>query len=195
MKIVEWVNHKNLDLIFFEKIKKIKDTSLICSLRGSLLREYFDFIKNQNGTVLIGLNKKKIIGLLIFEKKKNTSIIFFKKNLFKIGLKLFISKFISDKIILLKFFINFFFLKKDQITGFNNQIVFLAINKNLIGQGFGRRFIDKIKKITNKNIYVLVEAANTKAQSFYIKNNFILYSNIMHGLNKVKVFKFSNKLN
>ena len=194
MKIVEWVNHKSLNLIFFEKIKKIKDTSLICSLRGSLLIEYFDFIKSQNGTVLIGLNKNKIIGLLIFEKKKNTSIIFFKKNLFKIGLKLFFSKFISDKIILLKFFINFFFLKKNQMTGFNNQIIFLAIDKKLIGQGFGRKFIDKIKKKTNKDIYVLVETANTKAQHFYMKNNFLLHSNILHGLNKIKVFKLSNKL-
>jgi ribosomal protein S18 acetylase RimI-like enzyme len=194
MKIVEWVNNKSLNLIFFEKIKKIKDTSLICSLRRPLLIEYFDFIKSQNGTVLIGVNKNKIIGLLIFEKKKNISIIFFKKNLFKIGLKLFFSKLISDKIILLKFFINFFFLKKNQTTGFNNQIIFLAVDKNLTGQGFGKRFIDKIKKITNKNIYVLVETNNTKAQNFYIKNNFVLYFNIMHGLNKIKVFKFSNKL-
>jgi ribosomal protein S18 acetylase RimI-like enzyme len=92
-----------------------------------------------------------------------------------------------------KFFINFFFLQRNQITGYDNQIVFLAIDKNLIGQGFGGRFVDKIKKNTNKDIYVLVEAANTKAQNFYIKNNFFFYSNIVHGLNKIKVFKFLNK--
>lgn len=192
MKIIEWDNNKNLNLSFFKKVKKIKETSLICSLKKSMLKEYFDFIQDQNGIILIGIIKNTVAGLLIFEKKKNTSIIFFKKNLIRIGLKLFFSKFISDKIILLKFFINLFFLRKNQNTGFNNQIIFLAIDKDIINQGFGRKLINKIKKITNKDIYVLAEFTNIKAQEFYIKNNFYFYSDIRHGLNKIKVFKFSN---
>jgi ribosomal protein S18 acetylase RimI-like enzyme len=194
MQIIEWNKKNNLNVSFFKRIKKIKEYSLICSLKEKTLIEYFNFIINQKGIVLVGINRNKVDGLLIFEKKKNTSINFFNKNLFSIGLKLFFSGLASDKIIFLKFFVNFFFLKKKNI-GFNNQIIFLAIDKNKINQGYGKLFINKIKKIILENIYVLVESNNTKAQNFYIKNNFFYYSDIKHGFNKIKIFKFLNKLN
>ena len=67
-KITNWKNLKKKNIIKLN-LKKLKKESLICNLPNKLLINYFNNIEN-NGEVLFCL-KKKIIGILVFEKNPN----------------------------------------------------------------------------------------------------------------------------
>ena len=182
-KITNWKNLKKKNIIKLN-LKKLKKESIICNLPNKLLINYFNNIEN-NGKVLFCL-KKKIIGILVFEKNPNESIKFFKKNLINIFFGLLFKKDFNSKIILLKYSFNYFFLKKINLV---NQIILLSVHKKYRNLGLGKKLIQFLRKDNNENIYVTSDLSNYRAHSFYLRNNFNYFNDINLGLRKVRIFK------
>ena len=194
-KIILWKDFNFKDDSFYKKIKNIKDNSLICSFSTNLQRNFFKTITRKGGKVLLALKKTTIVGLLVMEKKSSHTLDFLKKNLIKIILNLLFSKYWSDKKILFNYFINFLFMKENKIL-IKNNIVLVAVISSERGKKIGNKLIKKLKKITNKNIYVTTDYNNYKAQNFYKKNNFKFFNETFYGIRKLCIYKYKkNKLN
>ena len=195
IKIEAFSKKHNLKIKKFlvTELKKVKKDSLIFSLSNNLMLEYFYFILKQGGHILLITSKKKIYGCLIFEKSSKNTISFLRKNSFAIIKCLILSKYLSDKIILTKLFFNWFFFQEKRNNYINNIIV-IAVKKQIRGQNYGSKLIKILKKKIKKKIHVMTDKSNLNAQNFYIKNSFIKKREIKYGLRKLIVFCFNKNI-
>jgi|TARA_B100001964_G_C14095569_1_gene536856 ribosomal protein S18 acetylase RimI-like enzyme len=174
-----------------KNFKYIKDDSLICSFSENLLKNFFDVVVKKNGKVLIAYKKSKIVGLLVMENKSIDSISFFKRNILNISLNLLFSKNMSDKKILLRYFFNFLFMKKDNVI-IKNNIILVAVVPSERGKNIGKKLIKKLIKLVNSNLFVSTDSDNFRAQNFYKKNKFKYFKQIYYGIRKLYLYKLKN---
>jgi ribosomal protein S18 acetylase RimI-like enzyme len=93
---------------------------------------------------------------------------------------------LQSKIIILKYLLNFFFLKEINLE---NQIVLVAVKKKNRNLGVGSMLIKCLRKKKYKKIYVSSDLSNNKAHNFYLKNGFNYFKVMKLGLRKIKVFE------
>ena len=196
IKIETFSKKHNLKIKKFllTELKKVKKDSLIFSFSNNLMLKYFYYILEKGGHILLITNKKKIYGCLILEKTSKNTLGFLKKNSFEIVKCLILSKNLSDKIILIRLFFNWIFFQK-KINSYINNIIVIAVKKELRSQNYGSQLIKILKKKIKKKIHVTTDKSNIRAQKFYIKNSFIKKREIRYGLRKLIVFCYINEIN
>jgi GNAT superfamily N-acetyltransferase len=125
------------------------------------------------------------------ENKSIDSISFFKRNILNISLNLLFSKNMSDKKILLRYFFNFLFMKKDNVI-IKNNIILVAVVPSERGKNIGKKLIKKLIKLVNSNLFVSTDSDNFRAQNFYKKNKFKYFKQIYYGIRKLYLYKLKN---
>ncbi len=169
------------------ELKQIKTDSLIFSLSKKLMLNYFYFILKMGGLVLLITDKKKIYGCLILEKSSKNTLKFLKKNSLEIVRYLILSKYLSDKVLVAKIFFNWIFFKENK-KNYKNNIIVIAVKKQLRGKKFGSKLIQIVKRKLKDKIHVMTDSNNIHAQRFYLKNSFIKKEKIKYGLRKLVIF-------
>ena len=180
-------HYLKLQKFLITELKKVKDDSLIFSFSKKILLNYFYFILKMGGIVFLITHNKKIYGCMVLEKSSKNTLSFFKKNSFVIIKNLIFSKYLSDKIIFTKLFFNWIFFKDNRINYINN-IIIIAVKKQLRRKKFGSKLIKILKSKVKNKIHVMTDKNNIAAQKFYLKNGFIKKKEINYGLRKLIVF-------
>lgn len=147
--------------------------------RGFLKNLYEHFLNHSDSGIIVAIENEKIIGFLAFSNNmSNFYKTLLKKRFFELGWYSFLATLRNPKV-MFRLLRAFTYSKKSERKEKYIELSSIGVLPNLERRNIGSKLIDKLKEIFKSSDckYIKLETDavnNNKANSFYIKNGFIL---------------------